>query len=241
MEKEPNKYASELEKRRKPLKDVDSVERARLAKALVYLVPVGLIFFFLVTTAASSIVGLGPGQSLLAGLVLGLAGPSIVYGLVNLTVVKGTTSMIDRLYGGGGGEGEPRLASTWRSQGLSARGSHSEALEALEDEAALYPDDPGPCMRAAALCIEELDDPEGAVRWYHRARDAKDTTPETDAFISVRLADLYETVGQPAPAMVELRRLLELHQDSPYAKTARNRLAELKAAQAAKHLADPEG
>ena len=211
----------------KPLKDVDLAARTQLFKALAWLVPVGLFFFVAVTFAAAS-AGAGLVQALLIGLALGLLAPLLVYAFLFLFVIGGTANFLGRLYGGGS-FGTPTPRSYWRAQALSVRGSHREALEALEAEVLDDPGDPGPCLRAAALCIEELDDPEAAVDWYKRARKAERITAETDAYVSIRLVDLHEALGENGRAMVELRRLLERHPDSQYARSARARLRALKA------------
>ncbi len=55
MEKKAKNYDIEIERRRGPLKDVDAIERAYFVKAFVYLFPVGVLFFALVTLAAVKI------------------------------------------------------------------------------------------------------------------------------------------------------------------------------------------
>jgi len=215
------------EKRGKPLKDVDATGRAYLFKALAWLVPVSVIFFFAVTFAALS-GGAGVVKAVLIGIALGLLGPLSVYAFLFFFVIGGTANCLGRLYGGGS-SGSPTPPSYWRAQALSVRGLHGEALEALEAEALGNPDDPGPCLRAAVLCVEELDDSEAAVEWYKRARSAQRITAQTDAYVSIRLVDLYETTGETGRAMVELRRLLERHPESLYARSARARLRDLKA------------
>lgn len=237
MEKEPRKYASEIEKRRKPLKDVEADSVTRLFSALVWLVPVGFIVsgfvgFLLLNR------GWNPLLALLTAFGMGLGGALLVYGLLYVGVIGGTASLFGRLYFSS--SPAPPKPTSWRGQALAAHGSLGEALKAYEEEAARYLDDPGPCLRAATLCLDELDDPEGAVAWYERARRAADLTPETDQYICMRLADLHETLDAAAPAMVELRRLLERHPDSQYAPGARARLASIKARQAEAHEAEQE-
>jgi tetratricopeptide (TPR) repeat protein len=211
----------------KPLKDVDATARAHLVKALAWLLPACVAFFLGVTFVALS-KGAGVAQALLLGLFLGLLGPLLVYAFLFRFVIGGTANYLGRLYGGGS-SGSPTPPNYWRAQALSVRGSHREALEALEVEALADPGDPGPCLRAAALCVEELDDPESAVEWYKRARSAQRITTQTDAYVSIRLVDLYETRGEAGRAMVASRRQLERHPDSPYAQSARSRLNILKA------------
>lgn len=227
------------EERRKPLQDVDSTARARLLHALVWLVPVSLIFFAAVTYASLE-AGASLLVALLIGIALGLAGPFLAYGLIAYLVMGGAVFVLGRLYGGGTA-GTPLPPSYWRAQALSARGSHLEALKALEGEVARDRDDPGPCLRAAALCAGELGDLESAVGWYKRARTASRIRPETDAYALMRLADLYEAIGDEGRAMVELRCLLERHPGSQYAGAARTRLANLKRTRIETSEPDPTG
>jgi hypothetical protein len=215
------------EGRGKPLKDVDAAERAFFIKGVVWLLPVGVFLAFMVTIAAQGLLGLASGWALLLGLSLGLAGPLAVYGIIYIVGIGGTSSLLRRLYGAGT-SGTPMPPTYWRAQALLVRGSRSEALQSLEADAAADPDDPGPCLRAASLCLEELHDRRAAVGWYLRARSAERITAEADAYVTFRLSNLYEELGETPRAMVELRRLLELHPESPYAQGARDRLVRLK-------------
>ncbi len=217
---------AEKQRKGKPLKDVDATARAQLVKALAWLVPACVAFFFGVTFAAAS-AGAGVVQAILIGIALGLLAPLLTYAVLFRFVIGGTASYLGRLYGGGS-TGTPTPPSYWRAQALAVRGSPGEALEALEAEACSDPGDPGPCLRAATLCIEQLDDPQGALKWYKRARAAERITAQTDAYVSIRLVDLYETTGETGRAVVELRRLLERHPESQYAQSARARLRDLK-------------
>ncbi len=61
------KYASGIERRKRPLKDVDAVGRARFINAAVWLVPVSIVFFLAVTYAAENKWGLSSGKALLVG------------------------------------------------------------------------------------------------------------------------------------------------------------------------------
>lgn len=226
---EPQKKASEPEQPTRRLKDVDAAERTYFLRAAVWLAPVSLLLFVLMTLAAGQLGGMSAGKALVFGLFFGLLGPWIAYGLFYKYVMGGTASLLGRLYYSD--DSTPRAPTSWRAQALSVRGLHSEALRAFEEEAAEYPDDPGPCLKAAALCLQELDDPESAIRFFLRAREATGTTAETDAYISVRLADIYEAVGAPDEGALELKRLLQRHPDSQHASGARTRLAALRRGQ----------
>jgi tetratricopeptide (TPR) repeat protein len=224
--RERQKKTGEMERSTRRLKDVDAAEWAGFFRAAVWLGPVSLLIFVFTTVAAAQLGGTSLGKALVFGLAVGLLGPWIAYGLLYKYVIGGTASLLGRLYYSG--ESTSRGTTAWRAEALSARGSHGEALEAFEEEAAEHPDDPGPCLKAAALCLQELDDPESAVRFFLRAREAAGTTAETDAYISFRLADLYETLGAPNEGALELKRILQRHPGSQHAQGARARLAELR-------------
>jgi tetratricopeptide (TPR) repeat protein len=207
---------------------------------LVWLGSACVVFSLIITLAGMAVLGLSLLQAALLGLFLGIFVPLLIYGLLNYLVVGGVVSFFGRLYGAGD-TGSPTPPTYWRAQALSAWGAHADALRALEADAARDPGDPRPCLRAAALCVEELDDRESAVAWYLRARGAKRITAETDAYVSLRLADLYESLGRNPRAMFELGRLVELHPESRYTEGARARLAELKIDQMREHESGPQG
>jgi tetratricopeptide (TPR) repeat protein len=229
MEKEPKKkYASEFERWRRPLRDVDTVARAHLFRAAVILVPVGLFFSLVIGSLLAR-----RGMPFPLGLLFGLGGVSLVYGFIYFVVIGGTASFLGKIYF----SSAPPLEKpqSWRGEALAVHGSHAEALKAFEEEAALYPHDPGPCLRAAALCLEEINDPEKAVAWYLRARKTEGLPREADEYICVRIADICESIGDDSRARMELRRLLERHPNSDYAAAARGRLAILKTRQREEH------
>lgn len=216
-----------IKKRRKPLKDVDAFSRAQLLKAFAFLAPVSLLFAALATLGALSS-GLGLFPALLVGIGLGLGVPFLCFGAWYRLVIGGTASFLGRLFVGGS-SGMPPHPAYWRAESLSARGAYTDALAAFESLAAEDPGDPGPCLRAATLCAEELGDSAAAARWYLRARSADRVTPETHAYISVRLADIYESRGELRRAAAELRRVFDRHPGSRYARRAAAGLADLAA------------
>ena len=208
-----------IEDRKRRLKDVDAVERAHTMIAVGRLAPPLLLLSFLVVVVSGS---------LLAGLAMGLGGALFYYIIVLKGAIGGTAWLFGRLFGVGS-TGTPLPNTFWRAQALSVRGAHADALADLELEALDDPDDPGPCLRAASVCADELHDPEKAIDWYQRAQRTARIEPETHAYVSTRVIELYRTLGQDGRAVVELGRLLALHPDSKYADGARTHLAELKA------------
>lgn len=226
MSEEPRRYASEIERRRRPLKDVDTPARARLLKAGAWLMmPAVGISIVLTYYFVSS--GVNPLLAIVYGIGIGAGGPIGVFALLYFVGGCGTASLLHRIYHGGS-TGTPLPDTLWKAQAASVRGRHDDALLAYEEAVARAPDDPAPYLRAAAYCVEERGDPKLAATWYERALKLERLEPETSAYTCVRLADIYESLGEDGRAMAALRRLLTLHPDSQYAKRARIRLAALK-------------
>lgn len=209
------------------LKDVDSGERARHIFAAAWLVPwlliiAGAVAYFLTQSGVSPLV------SVLVGLLFLVAGLILYFGLFFAGIIHPTAAFLgDSLYGGGT-TGTPHPETYWRAEALSARGQHREALDELELAVADNPDDPRPCLMAAKICAQELRDPTNAAAWYRKARQVAEADPELAAYVTMRLAQVYEDVGEPGRAAVELRRLLVQHPESKYAAGARSGLARLK-------------
>ncbi len=233
------RYASAIEKRRKPLKDSDLASRAFLLKALGWLLfpaigfSAALIYYFVKS-------GFNPLLALILGVAIGAGGPTLVFGIYYFVVVSRTVSLFGRIYFGGD-TGTPPPDTFWRAQALTARGSHAEALNTYEEAVARDPSDPTPYLRAAALCSEELGDLESAANWYRRLTKMEGITLDMAAYASTRLADVYESLGAEGREMVELRRMLTIHPESQHAQRARARLAALKAGQAEHDDQPPDG
>lgn len=178
---------------------------------------------------AAGYLGASPALALLLGAAFAAAAAGLFYLVWYPLVIGGTVRLFGRIYGGPGGDWRPER-TYWRAQALAGRGAVAEAVEAYEDAAGRHPDDPIPCLRAAALCAGELNDPESAVGWYLRARATGTLDADRDAYVSRRLAELYEAwPGHEKRALVELRRLLTLYPESAHAAGARARLETLKA------------
>ena len=85
-------------------------------------------------------------------------------------------------------------------------------------------------LRLADLHGGPGGDPDRAIAHYRRARELPNCSRDQDRYASNRLIDLYSRVaGQERRALSELRRLAELHPDSPDGKEALGALARMKA------------
>lgn len=210
----------------KGLRDVDSVLRAQS------LLPLAWFLFVAALAMPAALVGAGylgasPVQAILLALLFTASVAGLFYLLWYPLVIGGAVRLFGRIYGV---EGEGKEGRTyWRAQALAARGAVGEAVAAYADAARRHPDDPVPCLRAAALCERELGDPSAAVKWYLRARRTGALAAGTDAHVTRRLIDLYASrPGHERQAQFECRRMLTLHGASPHASGARERLASLE-------------
>lgn len=82
-------------------------------------------------------------------------------------------------------------------------------------------------VAAAALRLERLDDPRGAIALYRQARRGQRGSA-LDAEILQGMARAHQRLGQSAAEAAALRELVERHPSSPFAGRARSRLAELE-------------
>jgi hypothetical protein len=214
-----------IEDRRRSLTDIDAPERTYLLKAAAWLfTPLVVLSFFVFYASLAK--GLSLPLALLAGIGTGVGGAAFFYFVMYHGAIGGTTSLLGRLYAGGGGT--PRRKTFWEADAALARGEPKVALAALELEVLEDPGDPDPCLRAAIICARDMNDPPAGIEWLLRARAAERIDDESAAYVSLRLAQLYEASGEAGNAMVELRRLLSEHAESKYSEGARRRLAELK-------------
>ncbi len=208
-------------------RDVDSATRAQLFFASAWLLPALIVIGVATAGASRFVLGLGPLQSLLVGLAVMLGGSALFYVVVYQGVIGRTASVLGSIYGGSRAPAQ-RAPAYSRAQALAKKGSRDDALAVLEAEVVEDPGNPGPYLAAAAIALDEFGDARLAADWLRRARGAERITAETSAYVCFRLAEIYESVGDPGRASVELRRLIELHPDSQYTELAGGRLRELK-------------
>lgn len=226
----PDANAGAEPQRSPRLKDIDAAHRAQMIFMLSWFVPALLILSVAAGFGALGILELTPLQSVLVSAGFAIGGAGFFYIVIYRGFVLGTASLIGRLYWSDS-PGTPPPPTYWRADAASARGAHTRALQELEAAALEDPHHPGPYLRAAALCVQQLHDPAAAVEWYRRARRAERIEPETAAYVTLRLAEIQEEMGEEGSAMVELRRLLTLYPESQYAERAREELARMKARQ----------
>ncbi len=115
-------------------------------------------------------------------------------------------------------------------ESIVARGDIAGALESYE---ALIAEQPGavlPRVRAAELYAQRDRNPARAAELFREVRRSPLATPRDSLYVSSRLVDLYDgPLDDPGRALVELRRIIELHPSSREAAHARAALPRLKA------------
>ena len=119
---------------------------------------------------------------------------------------------------------------------LAARGDVAGALESFEAVIAERPGVAAPRLKAAELYARQGGNPQRAAALFREVRDLPGV-PRGDAlFASSRLVDLYDgPLDDPGRALVELRRIIEVHPNTDLAAGARVALARIKA----QRLAEP--
>lgn len=114
-------------------------------------------------------------------------------------------------------------------QALVMQRKVDEALTSFESLIAERPEDADIRIRAAELCAREKQDFVRAAEFFRAAQRVRSITPGEDVLVTNRLVDLYTgPLNTPGRALVELRRLIDRHPDSPAAINARVALATLK-------------
>lgn len=186
----------------------------------------GLLIFATVVALVLGLTGIEPRALLLAG---GLWG---VYGLVRATVsgiLAPGAELMGELLSNGGVDRVPSEHSEIHA--LAAQGHYQDAAERWWR---LVVDGEAPAaaiLHRAALLAGPLKEPGSAVAELTQYRDAPrlPLTPEEDVGIGLALVDLYEhRLQDPARAMYELRRLLDLHPEMRHVKLIRAALTDLK-------------
>jgi tetratricopeptide (TPR) repeat protein len=116
-----------------------------------------------------------------------------------------------------------------REQALVMRGEVDEALRSFEAIIAENPNAVDPRFKAAELYAKERGEYRRAAELFREVQRIEPRTSGEDIYATNRLVDLYTgPLSDPGRALVELRRLIERHPQSPAATHARTALAALK-------------
>lgn len=128
-----------------------------------------------------------------------------------------------------GGDTTPYREQYSREQALVMRGEVDEALRAFEAVIASDTQAVDPRMRAAELYVKERGNHRRAAELFREVQRIPTATAGEDVYASNRLVDLYTgPLANPGRALVELRRLIEHHPNTPAAAHARAAINALK-------------
>lgn len=116
-------------------------------------------------------------------------------------------------------------------ESLAIRGDVAGAIASYEEIIAADPTDVEARIRAAELHATKGGNPKRAAECFVEARRVPGLTPARDLYISNRLIDLLRgPLKDEGRALVELRRLVQLHPGSRDAQFARDAIAKMKVA-----------
>lgn len=114
-------------------------------------------------------------------------------------------------------------------ESLAIRGDTAGAIAAYEAVIAEDPGDVEARVRVAELHASKGANPQRALEVFKDARRVSGITPERDLYISNRIIDLLRgPLGDEGRALVELRRMVQLHPGSRDASFARDAIAKMK-------------
>ena len=191
---------------------------------LVRLVAGGLLLFGTAVAVALALSGIAPRAILLVGAFWA------IYGLISGFTGGVLEPAIESLAAALQSVGLTRAGGGYSAiETLVARGHLSDAAEAYRQRAQQPADRVEATVRRAALLAGPLGQPETALVELQALREHR-VSADADLRIGVALVDVYERrLGDPGRAMVELRRLIDLHPDRRATVRLRRELATLKA------------
>lgn len=207
-----------------PLRDVDSVTRARRIQAFGWGAFPGIFIGTAAAVPLSEVIG---GVAFVVLPVLFTA----VVGGVALAVGEGVGGLVAAM---AHPRGAPVAPDYSRADALRLRGDLDGAVAALRAKAELHPGDPEPPLRLARIFRDDLDRPDEAVTWFQIARDAPRLTPTGSSNVSRELAELLRKQDHLPAALTELARLAALHPETPAGRWAEAERDHVKALWAAR-------
>jgi hypothetical protein len=202
----------------------DAAITIRSARYSLVVFPLALALWGTVVTQKLGIGGV-------AGVVLTLVG-GIVTTLVAFRAGLATANAggaIARAYTMPSGSSTPYEEQFSYQESLAARGDVAGALESYEAVIAERPAEAAPRLKAAELYARRAGNPGRAAVLFREVRNLATVSPRDALYASSRLIDLYDgPLNDPGRALVELRRLVELHPNTDAAAGARKAIARIK-------------
>ena len=164
----------------------------------------------------------------LAALLIGVAGGYFTT-YMTLTLSDGAGA-IAKSFTLPSGDSTPYEQTFSYQETLAIRGDMAGALESYEAIISENPNAIPPRMKAAEHYARGNRDLNRAAELFREIRGMDGVTSRDSLYASSRLVDLYEgPLDDPGRALVELRRIIELHPNSSLATHARTALPRLKA------------
>jgi len=204
--------------------DFNSADRANQIRLLAW-AALGGTAGALFATLGSPIAGWSSGFVPVAGFLLG----ALVVYIVAAAVSGSLAGIVSSLFYPQARDAH-RPADHSYAESLVVRGRYSEALEEYEHLAATNPVDPEPLLRIARLMRDRLNQSEGSVEWFARARDAATDAAAEEHVVRELVELLVRKLGRHDQAVVELARFVRRHAGEPCAEWARRDLTVLKRA-----------
>lgn len=203
---------------------VDAVRRVRVA-LIITLVFIVLVPILLAALSLRGVTGL---RALVIALIGAAAGAAFT-----ATMVIGTSELGGKTAGKihfPSGHSTPYQEQFSYQESLEARDDIAGAAESWEAVIAERPGAVAPRVRAAEFYAGRGDNPGRAAELFREIRNLPDVSSRDEVYATSRLADLYDgALNDPGRALVELRRLIEKHPNTPLAEHAREALPRLKA------------
>ena len=113
---------------------------------------------------------------------------------------------------------------------LEVQEKYQLAVDAWEVLVVEQPGNPWPLIKSGELYWRKLSEPETALDRFRHARDLPGIAPELQRYAMQKMIDVYlGPLNDEGRALVELRRLVELHGGTRDADAARRAIASLKA------------
>ncbi len=114
---------------------------------------------------------------------------------------------------------------------LEVQEKFREAVDAWEVLVIEQPANPWPLIKSGELYWRRLKEPETALERFRHARDVPGIAPELQRYAMQKMIDVYlGPLNDEGRALVELRRMVELHGGTRDADAARQAINNLKAA-----------
>lgn len=207
----------------------DAGVKIRTARYALMVFPLALALWSAVVTQKLGMTG----KTSVVIIVLGAVATSVVAYYAGLASAN-SAGAVARAYTMPSGSSTPYEEQFSYQEALAARGDVAGALESFEAVIAERPGVAAPRLKAADLYARQGRNPRRAAALLREVRDLPGASARDRLYAASRLVDLYDgPLDEPGRALVELRRLIELHPGTDVAAGARTAIARIKAQRAA--------